>query len=134
MFAAAKCFSARDFSCSDRAGKSFFFISAPSTMASAGCANRNYKKNTRKMNKVKKKSRGRPLRSDTDIDLEAVGRRIRQLRGQSTQEEFAKLLSIGQAQLSKYELGQSAPPLGVLARLAKNFGKSVDWMLTGHSD
>ncbi len=52
------------------------------------------------------------------MDLAVIGRRIRELRGQITKEEFAELLAIMQAQLSKYELGQSAPPLGVLARLA----------------
>jgi DNA-binding transcriptional regulator YiaG len=86
------------------------------------------------MNKVKKKARGRPLRSQSEVDLQAIGQRIRELRGQVTQEKFAALLRISQAQLSKYELGQSAPPLGVLAKLATSFGKTVDWILTGHSD
>ncbi len=83
------------------------------------------------MNKVKRKIRGRPLRSESGVDLQAVGKRVRELRGQATQEEFARVLGISQAQLSKYELGQSAPPLGVLAKLAKASGKSVDWILTG---
>jgi DNA-binding XRE family transcriptional regulator len=89
------------------------------------------KKNTRKMNKVKRKIAGRPRRSEGDVDLQALGSRLRQLRGQTTQEEFATFLGISQAQLSKYELGQSAPPLGVLVRLAEKFGKSTDWILTG---
>ena len=83
------------------------------------------------MNKVKRKLRGRPRRSQSGIDLRAIGRRIRQLRGGATQEEFARALRISQAQLSKYELGQSAPPLGVLAKLAERLDKSVDWILTG---
>jgi len=84
------------------------------------------------MNKVKtKKLRGRPPRADSEVDLRAVGQRIRQLRAQTTQEEFAQVLGISQAQLSKYELGQSAPPLGVLAKLGKLSGKSVDWIIAG---
>ncbi len=83
------------------------------------------------MNKVKRKLRGRPRRFQSGIDLRAIGRRIRQLRGRATQEEFARALRISQAQLSKYELGQSAPPLGVLAKLAKESGRSVDWIITG---
>jgi transcriptional regulator with XRE-family HTH domain len=83
------------------------------------------------MNKVRGKSAGRPRRSDSDVDLEAVGLRIRQLRGEANQEEFAKGLGISQAQLSKYELGQSAPPLGVLVALGKSQAISVDWLLTG---
>jgi transcriptional regulator with XRE-family HTH domain len=83
------------------------------------------------MNKVKRKIPGRPRRSESDVDLRAIGRRIREIRGEATQEEFARLLGISQAQLSKYELGQSAPPLGVLTRLGRNAGKSVDWILVG---
>ena len=89
------------------------------------------KKKTLKMNKVRGKSAGRPRRSDSNVDLKAVGLRIRQLRGQTNQEEFAKGLGISQAQLSKYELGQSAPPLGVLVTLGKSQAISVDWLLTG---
>ncbi len=83
------------------------------------------------MNKVKRKLRGRPRRSQSGIDLRAIGRRIRQLRGRATQEEFARALRISQAQLSKYELGQSAPPLGVLAKLAERSDRTVDWILSG---
>ena len=83
------------------------------------------------MNKVKSKSAGRPRRSVTNVDLKAVGLRIRQLRGQTSQEEFAKELGISQAQLSKYELAQTAPPLGVLITLRELRGMSVDWLLTG---
>jgi len=82
------------------------------------------------MNKVKRK-RGRPRRSHSDVDLQMIGRRIRELRSHSTQEEFAKELGISQAQLSKYELGQSAPPLGLLTKLREMRGKSVDWILKG---
>jgi DNA-binding XRE family transcriptional regulator len=101
------------------------------TKAGGSCRTR--KKNTRKMNKVKKKFGGRPRRSDSDVDLRGVGGRIRQLRAGTTQEEFASVLGISQAQLSKYELGQSAPALGVLIRLAERYGKSTDWILTGRS-
>ena len=84
------------------------------------------------MNKVKKRNSGRPRRSDAEIDLRILGARLRQLRGERTQEDFAQRLRISQAQLSKYERGQSAPPLGLLVRLSKEFGRSVDWMLTGN--
>jgi len=83
------------------------------------------------MNKVKKKLRGRPRRSDSEADLQALGNRIRLLRAETTQGEFARFLGISQAQLSKYELGQSAPPLGVLIKLAEKYGRSTDWILTG---
>jgi transcriptional regulator with XRE-family HTH domain len=44
---------------------------------------------------------------------------------------YAIILGISQAQLSKYELGQSAPPLGVLIKLAEKYGRTTDWILTG---
>ena len=83
------------------------------------------------MNKVKHKLPGRPQRSQNEIDLQAIGQRIRQLRGDVTQEDFARSLGISQAQLSKYELGQSALPLGSLVKIAQKFGHTADWILTG---
>jgi transcriptional regulator with XRE-family HTH domain len=83
------------------------------------------------MNKVKKKGQGRPQRAAGGLDLGAIGERIRALRGERSQVDFARLMGVSQAQLSKYELGQSAPPLGFLARLAKDSGKSIDWIVVG---
>ena len=83
------------------------------------------------MNKVKRNIRGRPRRSQSELDLHSVGQRIRELRGETTQEEFARVLRVSQAQLSKYELGQSAVPLSVLATLAAKSGRTADWILTG---
>jgi DNA-binding transcriptional regulator YiaG len=95
---------------------------------------RTREKNTLKKNNVKNKLQGRPRRSESDIDFAAVGARVRKLRGQITQEEFSRTLGISQAQLSKYELGQSAIPLGVLIKLAKRHGSTADWILTGETD
>lgn len=83
------------------------------------------------MNTVKGKMRGRPRRSETELDINALGQRIRELRGTITQEEFARWLGISQAQLSKYELGQSMLSLDVLAKLARKTGRSTDWILLG---
>jgi transcriptional regulator with XRE-family HTH domain len=41
------------------------------------------------------------------------------------------MLGIGQAQLSKYELGLSVPTLEVLLKLKAYSGKSIDWIVTG---
>jgi len=66
------------------------------------------------------------------LDLKAIGRRIREIRGFNlTQEEFGRMLGIGQTQLSKYELGQSAPTVEILLKLKAYSGKSIDWILTG---
>jgi len=88
-------------------------------------------KNTLEMNKVKRHIRGRPRRSESEVDLQLLGQRVRQLRGPATQKEFARAMKISQAQLSKYELGQSALPLSLLAKLAERSGRTTDWILTG---
>jgi DNA-binding transcriptional regulator YiaG len=74
---------------------------------------------------IKKSSQSRP-------DLQAIGRRIREIRGfDLTQAEFGRLLGIGQTQMSKYEMGQSVPTLELLLRLKAYSGKSIDWIVTG---
>ncbi len=90
-------------------------------------------KNTLEMNKVKRQIPGRPRRSQSELDLQALGQRVRQMRGVDTQEEFARALNISQAQLSKYELGQSALPLSLVVKLAERSGRTTDWILTGKS-
>jgi DNA-binding transcriptional regulator YiaG len=66
------------------------------------------------------------------FDLKAIGRRIREIRGfDLTQSEFGKILGIGQTQLSKYEMGQSAPTMEMLLKLKAYSGKSIDWIVTG---
>ena len=91
------------------------------------------KKNTLEMNKVKRHISGRPRRSQSELDLQALGQRVREIRGVDTQQEFARALHISQAQLSKYELGQSALPLSLVVKLAVRSGRTTDWILTGKS-
>lgn len=65
-------------------------------------------------------------------DPKAIGHRIREIRGfDLTQSEFGKILGIGQTQLSKYEMGQSAPTLEILLKLKAYSGRSIDWIVTG---
>jgi transcriptional regulator with XRE-family HTH domain len=76
-----------------------------------------------------------PIPKKVAVDLKAIGRRIREIRGfDLTQAEFARMLGIGQSQLSKYELGQSAPTMQILLKLKAYSGRSVDWILTGKSE
>jgi transcriptional regulator with XRE-family HTH domain len=66
------------------------------------------------------------------VDWRAVGRRLRELRGFDTkQEDLAKEIGISQAQLSRYEKGQSEMGAEVVLRIARKFGKSMEWVLTG---
>ena len=70
--------------------------------------------------------------SPSTPNLTSIARRIREIRGfDLTQGEFAKILAISQAQLSKYELGQSTPTVEILLKLKKFSGRNIDWILTG---
>jgi transcriptional regulator with XRE-family HTH domain len=72
--------------------------------------------------------RNRPKR-----DLKEIGLRIRGLRGDTRQEEFASQLGVSQGQLSKVERGKVAPTLEILLGVATRFGKSLDWIVRGDS-
>jgi transcriptional regulator with XRE-family HTH domain len=64
-------------------------------------------------------------------DLQAIGCRIRSLRTNARQVEFASQLRISQGQLSKIERGDVAPTLDVLVMLSAKFGKTIDWIVKG---
>jgi transcriptional regulator with XRE-family HTH domain len=69
---------------------------------------------------------------DVSIDWKAVGRRIRELRGFDTnQAEMANIAGVGQSHLSAIERGKKEPGVAVLFRIAKQYGKSIEWLLTG---
>ena len=61
-----------------------------------------------------------------------IALRIREIRGfYRTQKEFAKLLGVSQATVSKLEKGLVLPSSEVLLRLSEISKKSVDWILKG---
>ena len=72
------------------------------------------------------------LKTQGAVDWTAVGRRIRELRGfDMTQAEFARRVGVTQGHLSRLERGEKEPGAGVLLAISLEFGKSVDWLLTG---
>ncbi len=74
----------------------------------------------------------RKLRSGSSVDWKVVGRRIRVLRGfDMTQAEFARRVGVSQGHLSAIERGDKEPGAAVLLAISREFGKSVDWLLTG---
>ena len=71
-------------------------------------------------------------RTQGAVNWTAVGRRIRELRGfDMTQAEFAQRVGVTQGHLSRLERGEKEPGAGVLLAISLEFGKSVDWLLTG---
>ncbi len=64
----------------------------------------------------------------TDSEL---GMRLRFLRGDATQQEFAVLLGTDKNTIGRYERGERLPDSAFLCRLHRLFGVSLDWLLTG---
>jgi len=66
------------------------------------------------------------------IDWQGVGKRIRHLRGfDMTQAEFAQRIDVSQSYLSAVEHGKSEIGAQVLLKISLEFGKSIEWLLTG---
>lgn len=66
------------------------------------------------------------------VDLVAIGRRIRELRGfDMTQVEFARRIGVAQSHLSALERGETQPCAAVLVAISREFEKTVDWLLMG---
>lgn len=62
---------------------------------------------------------------------ETTGERIRHLRGDLSQAEFASKIGVHKEMVGKYERGQNVPGGDVLTRMREVFGVSLDWLLTG---
>jgi len=79
-------------------------------------------------------TQSRKSRDKGRIDLRAIGRRIRELRGfDMTQADFASRIGVTQGYLSALENGEKEPGAAVLLAIRQEFGKSVDWLLTGET-
>ena len=71
-------------------------------------------------------------RTRGSIDWLAVGRRVRELRGfDLTQEDFARRIGVSQSYLSAIELGRNEAGAEVLLSISREFGRSIEWLLTG---
>jgi len=51
-----------------------------------------------------------------------------------TQAQFARCIGVTQSYLSALEHGEKEPGPAVLVAISKEFGKSVDWLLTGQTE
>ena len=79
-------------------------------------------------------SRHSERRKETVIDWVAVGRRVRELRGfDITQADFASRIDVSQSYLSAMERGRGEIGAEVLLALSREFGKSIEWILTGET-
>lgn len=64
------------------------------------------------------------------INLEQVGARLKRIRGDLTQKEFADILKVKQNYISRYEKGRLPRP-DLLLKIARHGNVTVDWILWG---
>ena len=77
-------------------------------------------------------SSGSSRRAGEMLDWKDIGQRVRELRGfYMRQEEFAKKLGVSQGHLSRIERGEKEIGAQILLNIAREFGKSIEWLLTG---
>ena len=60
------------------------------------------------------------------MDAILIGKRLRDLRGNSTQNETAKALGISISALAMYENGNRIPRDEIKLKIAKHYGKTVE--------
>jgi transcriptional regulator with XRE-family HTH domain len=84
------------------------------------------------MSKAIRKSRLNVQGKVGSFDWENVGRRVRELRGfDLTQQEFARRIGVSQGHLSYMERGEKEIGAEILLKISKEFGRSIEWLLTG---
>jgi len=65
------------------------------------------------------------------INWRAVGQRLRELRGDMTQAQFAKRVGVSQGYLSHLERGEKEIGPEILLRISQLCDRSMEWILTG---
>ena len=77
-------------------------------------------------------SSGSSRRPSDALDWKEIGQRIRELRGfYMRQDEFAKRIGVSQGHLSRIERGEKEIGAQILLNIARIYGKSIEWLLTG---
>ncbi|CAI9400724.1 hypothetical protein ANOBCDAF_00547 [Pleomorphomonas sp. T1.2MG-36] len=69
---------------------------------------------------------------DTET-LRAIGTRIREARGETTQEVFAAMIGVTRSALTNYEAGRRLPNDIVLRKISEVSGKSAPYILFGNT-
>jgi len=70
-------------------------------------------------------------RRQRTINWRAVGQRLRALRGDMTQAQFAKRVGVSQGYLSHLERGEKEIGPEILLRISQLCDRSMEWILTG---
>jgi len=62
----------------------------------------------------------------TRLDADAIGKRLRELRGARSQQEVADATGVSKMAISGYEAGKRIPKDGMKIALANYYGKTVE--------
>lgn len=71
---------------------------------------------------------------ENGLNRQEIGLRIRSIRGERSQKEFAELTGATQSYISDLERGKCFPSVTFLARLSDISGRSFDWILSGKEE
>ena len=63
-----------------------------------------------------------------------LGERLKLLRGDMSQDEFAKILGVSQPTIGKYEKGSRSPDAAFLQTVCSKLGITADWLILGAGD
>jgi transcriptional regulator with XRE-family HTH domain len=66
------------------------------------------------------------------VSNEAMAKRLRDLRGEIPRETVSNAVGISKSALSMYERGERIPRDSVKVRLAKFYGKTVEYIFFNH--
>lgn len=66
------------------------------------------------------------------LDPTQIGARLKSLRGNATQQEFASMLGVGRVSIARYETGARVPDAEFLLALALRLDVDPIWLLSGH--
>jgi len=72
------------------------------------------------------------IKKHLTIEWKTVGRRIRELRGfEKKQSDIAEAIGVAQSHISAIERGQKEAGVLLLFKIARFYGKTMEWLLTG---
>ena len=61
----------------------------------------------------------------------SISARLRHLRGERSQEEFAQIIGLSRSALANYETGRTKPKPSILRQISERLGLSEDFLLSG---
>lgn len=66
-----------------------------------------------------------------ELDPVAIGQRLREVRGEISQIEFARRTGVTQTTITNYETGKRVPDVAFLVVIMKLFGTDPTWLISG---